>query len=63
MHGQRLQSMTITAMRAPMKPPADATALTAAPVKGVVLLLGVTAPVPEADGAEAAGDATAVVNG
>ena len=43
--------------------PTDATALTAAPVKGVVLLLGVTAPVPDADGADATGAAAAVVVG
>ena len=46
-----------------MAAPTEATALTAAPVNGVVLLLGVTAPVPDADGAEAAGAAAAVVVG
>ena len=51
------------ARSAPMAAPTEATVLTAAPVKGVVLLLGVTAPVPDADGTEAAGAAAAVVVG
>jgi len=49
------------ARRAPIAAPTEATVLTAAPVKGVVLLLGVVAPVPDADGAEATGAAVAEV--
>ena len=51
------------ARRAPTTALREAIALTPVPVKGVVLLLGETAPVPEADGAEAAGDAGTVVVG
>ena len=51
------------ARRAPIAAPNEATALTAAPVNGVVLLLGETAPVPEAEGAEGEGAAAAVVVG
>jgi len=49
------------ARRAPIAAPTEATVLAAAPVKGVVLLLGVVAPVPDADGAEATGAAVAEV--
>ena len=44
-----------------MTAPTEATALTAAPVKGVVLLLGVTPPVPVPDGAETIGAAPVAV--
>ncbi len=45
----------MTARKAVTMPPAEAMALTAAPVNGVVLPLGVTAPVP--DGEDAMGAA------
>lgn len=49
----------ITTMKAPMMPPTEATALAAAPVNGVMLPLGLTAPVPDGEdgtGAAAAAD-------
>lgn len=46
------------AMIAPIRPPTEATALTAAPVNGTVLPLGRMAPVP--DGEDATGAAAAV---
>lgn len=44
----------MTAMMAPRIPPTEVTDLTAAPVNAAVLLLGVTAPVPEGEDAGAA---------
>lgn len=49
------------ARRAPIAAPTEATDCAAAPVNGVVLLMGVTAPVP--DGLEAEGAGAALVVG
>ena len=46
-----------------MPAPTVAAILAAGPMNEVALLLGLTAPVPEADGADVAGDAAVVDDG